>query len=304
MNTNDAILAQNKIMTQQMESLTQQMAKLPQQLQAIQASQAVNYQAPLLRSDFCGGNHANGNCSQQTAVGTTTEEVQYMGNSARQNGQQGNFPNNAPQGWRNLPNQPWGWKQETGNSGRQPMFQQQQPTLYERTSKLEETLEKFIQASLTNQKNQETSLRNLETQVGQLAKQLADQQGGQFSANTQPNPKEQCKAITIRCGKQVGSDVNKKTIENKQITVTNGEYIVEEEIQPELATEENSTEVRTQDEKKSNKTQNWRKVKEGVPLKHVSYPHAPSRREVEHQFIRFTKILKNLQINIPFTEAL
>jgi len=65
------------------------------------------------------------------------------------------------------------------------MFQQQQqPTLYDRTSKLEETLENFMQASLTNQKNREASLRNLETQVGQLDKQLVEQQGGQFSANT------------------------------------------------------------------------------------------------------------------------
>jgi len=36
----------------------------------------------------------------------------------------------------------------------------------------------------------------------------------------------------------------------------------------------------------------------------VPYPHAPSKREAERQFIRFTEILKNLQINIPFTEAL
>jgi len=61
--------------------------------------------------------------------------------------------------------------------------------------------------------------------VGQLAKQSADQQGGQFSANTQTNLKE--------------LNVN-----------------------------------------------------------------APSRKEVERQFIRFTKILKSLQINIHFTEAL
>ena len=113
LNNTDAILAQNKIITQQMEALTQQMAKLPQQLQAqqlqaVQASQAVNYQAPILRCDFCGGYHVNGNCSQQTVVETTSEEVQYMGNSGRQNGQQGNFPNNAPRGWRNPPNQPWG----------------------------------------------------------------------------------------------------------------------------------------------------------------------------------------------------
>ena len=44
--------------------------------------------------------------------------------------------------------------------------------------------------------------------------------------------------------------------------------------------------------KNSDKGKNWRKVKEGVPLKHAPYPHAPSRREAECQFIRFTKILK------------
>ena len=83
LNNTDAILAHNKIMTQQMEALTQHMAKMSQQLQAVQASQTVNYQTPVLRCDFCGGNHVNGNCSQQTAVGTTTEEVQYMANSGR-----------------------------------------------------------------------------------------------------------------------------------------------------------------------------------------------------------------------------
>ena len=162
-----------------------------------------------------------------------------MANSGRQNVQQGNFSNNAPQGWRNPPNQPWGWKQETENSGRQPMFQQQQPTLYDRTSKLEETLEKFMQTSLTNQKNQEASMRNLETQVGQLAKQLAEQQSGQFSANTQPNPKEQCKAITIRCGKQVSSDVNVKDVEEKK-QATGDEGKVGEEVSPEAPLRENS----------------------------------------------------------------
>jgi len=67
------------------------------------------------------------------------------------------------------------------------MYQQQQqqyPSLQDRTSKLEETLEKFMHATMTHQKNQEASMRNLETQVGQLAKQMADQQGGQFLANT------------------------------------------------------------------------------------------------------------------------
>jgi len=57
-------------------------------------------------------------------------------------------------------------------------------------------------------------MRNLKTQVGQLAKQMAEQQGGQFLANTHTNPKEQCKAITIQCEKQVGSDVIAEAADN------------------------------------------------------------------------------------------
>jgi len=48
---------------------------------------------------------------------------------------------------------------------------------------------------------------------------MAEQQGGQFLANTQTNPKEQCKAITIRCGKQVGSDVTTKAADKQRETV-------------------------------------------------------------------------------------
>jgi len=46
------------------------------------------------------------------------------------------------------------------------------------------------------------------------------------------------------------------------------------------------------------------KVKRGHSIKNVPYLHAPSRRDEERQFIRFMDILKKLQINIPFTEAL
>ena len=40
-----------------------------------------------------------------------------------------------------------------------------------------------------------------------MAKQLSDQQTGQFSANTQTNPKEHCKSITTRSGKVVGRGI-------------------------------------------------------------------------------------------------
>ena len=57
---------------------------------------------------------------------------------------------------------------------------------------------------------------------------------------------------------------------------------------------ENEKSVEGGSKKQVEKGQNWRKIEKGIPLKHVSYPHAPSRRETERQFIRFTEILKNL----------
>jgi len=38
LSTTDAILAQNKILTQRIEALTKQMSKLPEQLQVVQSS--------------------------------------------------------------------------------------------------------------------------------------------------------------------------------------------------------------------------------------------------------------------------
>jgi len=169
-----------------------------------------------------------------------------------------------------------------------------------------------MQATLTHQKNQDASMRNLETQVGQLAKQVADQQGGQFFANTQTNPKEQCKVITIRCGKKVGSDVNEEADENideQRRKTVEAENVVEASEDISVATLTNAT-VETSSDTESSKAeetpgddsgkkqptegQNWRMIKESIPIKNVPYPHAPFRREVERQFIIFTQILKNL----------
>jgi len=82
---------------------------------------------------------------------------------------------------------------------------------------LEDTFEKFKQASLSNQKNIEASIRNLETQVGQLAKQLADNQGSQFSASTQTNPKEHCKSITTRSEKFIGKGIGDNLIVEEEV---------------------------------------------------------------------------------------
>jgi len=65
--------------------------------------------------------------------------------------------------------------------------------------KLEETFAQFMQVSMSNQKSTELAIKNLEVQVGQLIKQLADRPSSSFGANTEKNPKEECKDVmTIR----------------------------------------------------------------------------------------------------------
>jgi len=63
------------------------------------------------------------------------------------------------------------------------------PSLYDWTAKLEETLAQFMQVSMSIQKSTESAIKNLEVQVGQLAKQLAERSSNNFIANTKKNPK-------------------------------------------------------------------------------------------------------------------
>ncbi|XP_052726013.1 uncharacterized protein LOC128194442 [Vigna angularis] len=182
----DALLAQNKIMTQQLESLMKKVS----QLQIQNVSQA---QHTVQGCELCGGEHQNGQCVILT---NAKEEVNYMGNQSRQ----GNY-GNYNQGWRPHPSM------GQASSSRPPPQFQQQPTLSDRTSKLEETLQQFMQMSISNQKSTDASLRNLEVQMGQLAKKLEEKPVNTFGANTEPNPKEHYKAITTRSGKVLDSVV-------------------------------------------------------------------------------------------------
>ena len=58
-----------------------------------------------------------------------------------------------------------------------------------------------MQVTMSNHKSTESALKNLEIQVGQLAKQLAKKSSNNFGANTEKNPKEECKAVMTRSRK-------------------------------------------------------------------------------------------------------
>jgi len=51
---------------------------------------------------------------------------------------------------------------------------------------------------MSNHKSTESAIKNLEIQVGQLTKQIAENSSGGFGANTKKNPKEEYKAVMTR----------------------------------------------------------------------------------------------------------
>ena len=63
-----------------------------------------------------------------------------------------------------------------------------------------------MQVTMSNHKSTELALKNIEIQVGQLAKQLAEKSSDRFWANTEKNPKEECKAVVTRSWKLVAAE--------------------------------------------------------------------------------------------------
>jgi hypothetical protein len=67
----DAVLAQNKLLSQQIENLTNQ-------LQVVQLGPV---QASILQCHFCGGNHRNRFCANSRSA--SEEQLNFMGNTQK-----------------------------------------------------------------------------------------------------------------------------------------------------------------------------------------------------------------------------
>ncbi|XP_062103405.1 uncharacterized protein LOC133814464 [Humulus lupulus] len=137
-----------------------------------------------------------------------------------------------------------------------------------------------------------SSIRNLETQMGQLATLMANRAQGNLPSTTEVNPKENCKAITLRSGKN---------------------YVGPSEKQPvEEVGQDQQAQAPTQKEKKHSE----KKATEGIPTKEASppisiehhikipYPQRLRKNNMDKQFTKFLEVFKKLHINIPFAEAL
>jgi len=60
-----------------------------------------------------------------------------------------------------------------------------------------------MQVTMSNHKSTKSAIKNLEIQVGQLAKQITENSSGNFGANTEKNLKEECKVVMTRGKKAI-----------------------------------------------------------------------------------------------------
>ena len=206
----------------------------------------------------------------------------------------------ASQGLRQVQNPPQGYQQP-------PRFQQQKQQGIEhrneyqgqrRALSFEEQMLQFmgdnkkllnlheqkfaeLGAAATNfqvfQNTTNATLKNLETQVGQLALTLQSQKKDAFPSDTKKNPKD-CMAVQLRSGKKL----EKMTEKN-----------------------DNSTEKESPE-----KEEELERKKERLDQKdiHDSRPAMPfqqrlQKSKIEEQFARFLKTFQKLEISMPFTEV-
>ncbi|XP_075500027.1 uncharacterized protein LOC142538599 [Primulina tabacum] len=196
------------------------------------------------------------------------EEAQYINN--RNFGGFGGYRGNPP------PN--------TYNPGEgKPSFEDLVGTFVAESGKRMARTESRLDSMETHIGNMGATMKSLETQIGQLANALRDQNRGQFPSNTEVNPKEQCKAVTLRSGKELEVQSPKEMVENEKLV---------EDVEFEVITENKVEDSKT-------------KVVQPPAFKPaIPYPQRFKKKSLDDQFAKFLEIFKKIHINIPFADAL
>ncbi|XP_071928181.1 uncharacterized protein [Coffea arabica] len=230
---------------------------------------------------FCGGEHDINEC-------VDSEQVQFVNNYNR-NAPTNPYSNTYNPGWRNHPN--FGWKDQ-GNQQRPtnpPGFQPRQPQAETKPS-WEIAVEKLAKVTSDRFEKVEGRLdqlagmyRNLEVQIGQIAKVINNRNPGELPSKTEVNPREHVNAIILRSGKTVegfdfensgGEKDKKQAIEGEQESQNDHVIIDIDALHPKL----NSNVI--------------------------PFPHRLKKDGQDREFEKFFKMFKQLHINIPFIDAI
>ena len=148
-----------------------------------------------------------------------------------------------------------------------------------------------MQQQATQLNNQAAQLRSLEGQIGQMENLLTERQPGSLPINSDVNPirdgNEHVKAVTLRSGKELESQVQPPVVEHLE---------TEEITQPERKDDADKEQPQ---EKQS--AEGCVETKASIP---VPYPQRLKKHKLDKQFTKFMDVFKKLHINISFADAL
>ena len=91
----------------------------------------------------------------------------------------------------------------------------------------------FMQVTMSNHKSTESELKNLEVQVGQQAKQIADNSSNSFVANIEHNPKEECKAMMTRSKRFVEVEDEQSVVHKEKAAEKKGTEVKKNDVRGE-----------------------------------------------------------------------
>ena len=149
------------------------------------------------------------------------------------------------------------------------------------------------------QANTNTSLKNLETQLGQLTLIMQNQSTDVFPSDTKKNP-EDCMTVTLRSGKELEERRNeKKKTEEEKHTEIRGEL---KRYSSEVAEEERITKIQQKQQVEDGDLRKKEEVQAYKPQ--VPFPLRLQKANPDEQFSRFLNMFKKIEVNIPFLEAL
>nr|XP_016457476.1 PREDICTED: uncharacterized protein LOC107781302 [Nicotiana tabacum] len=172
-----------------------------------------------------------------------------------------------------------------GPPGFQNQQRQQDQPPQPNQSNMEDRMKGFINKINEKFETHGTTIRNLERQMRQIVNLLSQRAPGTLPSDTKKNPKETIKAVSLRSGKELTDPIVKAKSEvvNKQI---------------ETPSEEKNEEKKSQ----NNGVQNENEESRHMPA--LPFPQKMKREKLGKCFGRFLEMLKQLYVNIQFTEVL
>lgn len=173
-------------------------------LETLMQAQSQFTHATLSPCERCGlARHDNQDCQVGNPWAKQVEEANHVSNSNRN--QNDPYSSTYNPGRRNHPNFSWGGQQKRQNPNvyKPPHLQNQWQKQEERKPYIHDTMAKFIEKT-------DDRFKTLETQISSLVTLMSQRAQGSLPTQTEPNPKEETKAITFRSGKELNEEANKE----------------------------------------------------------------------------------------------